>query len=67
VDAGTNVQVTQVSYSPEYDFLHISFSSPAQAGQKYEVSIEFVTPISSDRLNGMYLDFYDDPVTEERK
>jgi hypothetical protein len=48
-------------------FLRINLEQDLIIGQEYDLYIEFVAPISRDRLDGLYLSTYIDPETGDEK
>jgi hypothetical protein len=48
-------------------FLRINLEQDLIIGQEYDLYIEFVAPISRDRLDGLYLSTYTDPETGDEK
>ncbi|CAL8114162.1 unnamed protein product [Orchesella dallaii] len=61
------VSISSLGTEPEYHFIVINLEETLKAGSQYEIYIEFVTPVSQTRLDGMYLDSYVDPATNETK
>ena len=58
------MSISEIAYAPEFDFFIINLDEELEAGQKYEIYIEFLALIPADKLDGMYLDFYVDPATD---
>ncbi|XP_021952753.1 aminopeptidase N [Folsomia candida] len=63
------IEVTQTSNETEgvVQFYSISLNTILNPGQLYQLYIEFVAPISTNILNGLYLSTYVDPVSGETK
>lgn len=67
MSGGSNIAISNVTRDNETDFLVLHLDRSLQKNSEYTVFVEFVARIGDDRLNGMYLDYYINPETKEKR
>ena len=53
-ETSTMIPVTSHQYNATMDFYTIILQNNLVAGKEYQIYIEFVAPISTNRLDGLY-------------
>lgn len=58
------VPVLATSSEPDKHFYHIKVEG-LEPETAYEVQLQYIAPVSRDRVNGLYLTSYEDPESGE--
>lgn len=64
-----DILINNVTRDNDTDFVTLSLSETigGSEGSLYSIYIEFLSRIADDRLNGLYLDYYINPGTNEKR